>query len=211
MNKGKAVSTEQINPFFEKLEQLSKVQRILIWIGILALVIGGFVYFSYLPQFKKIDKLAGDLAKVEKELEVAKNNARELNAYRKKMQDAEEQFKIVMRALPEKEEIPTLLTGISKAGRESGLTFVLFQPKPEVKKDFYAEIPLALRVTGDYHGVATFFESVAELNRIVNIRDINMTPEKGGNLLTTTCTAVTYKFLETSEASKAPPRRSKKR
>ncbi|GAB6909911.1 Pilus assembly protein PilO [Desulfosarcina cetonica] len=211
MNKGKAVSTEQINPFFEKLEQLSKVQRILIWIGILALVIGGFVYFSYLPKFKQIDRLAGDLTKVQKELEVAKNNARELNAYRKKMQDAEEQFKIVMRALPEKEEIPTLLTGISKAGKDSGLTFVLFQPKPEVKKDFYAEIPLALRVTGDYHGVATFFESVAELNRIVNIRDINMTPEKEDNLLTTTCTAVTYKFLETSGAPTAPPRRSKKR
>jgi type IV pilus assembly protein PilO len=92
------------------------------------------------------------------------------------MQDAEEQFKIVMRALPEKEEIPTLLTGISKAGKSSGLNFILFQPMPEVKKDFYAEIPVAMEVTGDYHGVAMFFENVAGLNRIVNIRNISMTP-----------------------------------
>ncbi|BBO84307.1 type 4a pilus biogenesis protein PilO [Desulfosarcina ovata] len=211
MNKGKAVSTEKINPLFEKLEQLSKAQRIGIWVGILILVIVGFVYFSYLPMFKQIDKLNANLAKVEKELEVAKKNARQLNDYRKKMQDAEEQFKIVMRALPEKEEIPTLLTGISKAGKDSGLTFVLFQPKPEVKKDFYAEIPLALRVTGDYHGVATFFESVAGLNRIVNIRDINLTPEKGGKSLTTTCTAVTYKFIEASNTKKKPSKRSRRK
>ena len=129
------------------------------------MLIGAFVYFSYLPKFKKIDQLKANLTKIEKELEIAKNNARQLNEFRKKMQDAEEQFKIVMRALPENEEIPTLLTGISKAGTDSGLNFILFQPKPDEKKDFYAEIPVAMTVTGDYHGVATFFESVAGLEQ----------------------------------------------
>jgi type IV pilus assembly protein PilO len=207
MSKGKAVSAEKINPFFEKLEQLSKVQRISIWIGILLLVVAAFVYFMYLPKFKRIDVLRANLTKVEKDLEVAKRNARELNAYRKKMQDAENQFKIVMRALPEKEEIPTLLTGISKAGKESGLDFILFQPKPEIKKDFYAEIPVAMRVEGDYHGVATFFESVAELNRIVNIRNVVMRPEKDSELLTATCTAVTYKFIEAEQPEKSNRRK----
>jgi type IV pilus assembly protein PilO len=136
MKKGKAVSIEKTNPLFEKLEQLSKVQRIAIWAGLLILLIGGFVYFSYLPKFKQIDRLKANLTKIEKELEVAKKNARQLNDYRKKMQDAEEQFKIVMRALPEKEEIPTLLTGISKAGTDSGLNFILFQPKPDEKRIF---------------------------------------------------------------------------
>lgn len=198
MKKGKTVSIEKVNPIFDKLEQLSKVQRIAIWAGVLILLIGAFVYFSYLPKFKRIDQLKTNLRKVEKELEVAKKNAQQLNAYRKKMQDAEEQFKIVMRALPEKEEIPTLLTGISKAGTDSGLNFILFQPKPEVKKDFYAEIPVAMEVKGDYHGVATFYERVADLNRIVNIVNIDMAPEKEGKNLTTTCTAVTYKFIEES-------------
>lgn len=211
MKKGKAVSVERANPVFDKLEQLSKIQRIAIWAGLLILLIGAFVYFSYLPKFKTIDKLKTNLTKVEKELEVAKKNARQLNAYRKKMQDAEEQFKVVMRALPEKEEIPTLLTGISKAGRSAGLNFILFKPQPEVKKDFYAEIPVAMQVVGDYHGVATFFENVAGLNRIVNIRNISMTPDSKGKTLKTNCTAVTYKFIEASETKKKTSRKSRKK
>jgi len=211
MKKGTAVSIEKSNPVINKLEQLSKVQRIAIWVGVLILLIGVFVYFSYLPKLKKIDQLKANLTKIEKELEIAKRNARQLNEFRKKMQDAEEQFKIVMRALPENEEIPTLLTGISKAGTDSGLNFVLFQPKPDEKKDFYAEIPVAMTVTGDYHGVATFFESVAGLNRIVNIRNIDMKPDKESTNLTTTCTAVTYKFIEASDAEPKTSGKSKKK
>lgn len=211
MKKGAAVSTEKVNPVFEKLEQLTKIQRIGIWAGVLILIVAAFVYFSYLPNFKQIDTLRNKLAKIEKQLEVAKKNARELNAFRKKMQEAEEQFKIVMQALPEKEEIPTLLTGISRAGKESGLEFILFQPEPERKQDFYAEIPVAIKVLGDYHGVATFFENVAELNRIVNIRDIHMTPDKDGVKLLTNCSAVTYKFLEESKQTIKKSRTSKRK
>jgi type IV pilus assembly protein PilO len=212
MKKGTAVSAEKkANPFFEKLEQLTKIQRIGIWAGVLVLIVAAFVYFSYLPNFKQIDTLRNKLTKIEKQLEVAKKNARELNAYRKKMQEAEEQFKIVMQALPEKEEIPTLLTGISRAGKNAGLEFLLFQPKPERKKDFYAEIPVAIKVIGDYHGVATFFENVAELNRIVNIRNVHMVPEKGGKKLLTNCSAVTYKFLEESKQTKKNSRKSKRK
>ena len=211
MKKGTAVSVEKSNTVLNKLEQLSKVQRIAIWAGVLILLIGAFVYFSYLPKFKKIDQLKANLTRIEKELEIAKNNARQLNEFRKKMQDAEEQFKIVMRALPENEEIPTLLTGISKAGTDSGLNFILFQPKPDETKDFYAEIPVAMTVTGDYHGVATFFESVAGLNRIVNIRNIDMKPDKESTNLTTTCTAVTYKFIEASDEQPEASGKSKKK
>lgn len=213
MKKKKADSAEKASPIWKQLEALTKVQRVSIWVGIMVLLIAGFVWFSYMPRYKKIDTLQANLKKAEQELQTAKNNARQLNEQRKKMQDAEEQFKIVMRALPEKEEIPTLLTGISKAGKESGLDFLLFQPKPDVKKDFYAEIPVSIKVSGDYHGVATFFESVAELNRIVNIKDIKVTPEQKGESLTTACTAVTYKFIEASEADtqKTNSKRRKKR
>jgi type IV pilus assembly protein PilO len=211
MKKGKAVYTEKNNPFFEKLEQLSKVQRIVIWAGLLVLLIGAFIYFLYLPKLKQIDRLKTNLTKIEKELEVAKRNAQQLNEFRKKMQDAEKQFKIVMRALPEKEEIPTLLTGISKAGKDAGLNFILFKPTPEEKKDFFAEIPVAMQVTGDYHGVATFFENVSRLNRIVNVRNIGMKPDKENDNLTTTCTAVTYKFIEASEAQTKTSKKSNRK
>ena len=211
MNKSKTVASDKTAPIFEKLEQLSKIQRIIIWVGVMVLLIGGFAYFSYVPKYKKIGVLQKRLKKVENELTVAKKNARQLNTYRKKMHDAEEQFKIVMRALPEKEEIPTLLTGISKAGKDSGLNFVLFQPKPEVEKEFYAEIPVSIEVNGDYHGVATFFESVAELNRIVNIRGITMSPEKDSETLNTVCTAVTYKFIEATKKPETKKSRSRRK
>jgi type IV pilus assembly protein PilO len=209
MKKGAAVSSDKVNPLFEKLEQLTNIQRIAIWAGLLILAIVAFIYFAYMPKLERIDNLHTNLKKVQRELEIAKNNARQLNTYRKKMQAAEKQFKIVMRALPESEEIPTLLTGISKAGKDSGLNFVLFKPKHEDKKDFYAEIPVDMKVIGDYHGIAMFFESVADLNRIVNIRHINITPDKkGSSNLLASCTAVTYKFLETP---KKKTHRKKKR
>lgn len=213
MKKKKADSKEKASPIFKQLEALTKMQRIFIWAGIMVLLIAGFVWFSYMPKYSKIDTLQANLKKAQRELQTAKNNARQLNEQRKKMQDAEEQFKVVMRALPEKEEIPTLLTGISKAGKDSGLDFLLFQPKSEVTKDFYAEIPVSIKVSGDYHGVATFFESVAELNRIVNIKDIKVAPEGKTGSLVTVCTAVTYKFIEASEAKpkKTNSKRRKKR
>lgn len=210
MKKGTAVSSDKVNPLFEKLEQLTNIQRIAIWAGLLILVIVAFIYFAYLPKLERIDSLHANLKKVERELDVAKSNARQLHTYRKKMQDKEKQFKIAMRALPESEEIPTLLTGISKAGKDAGLNFLLFQPQKEEEKDFYAEIPVAMEVTGDYHGIATFFENVADLNRIVNIRNIDIAPDKKSSNLMASCTAVTYKFIEASKKKKKKHRKKKR-
>jgi type IV pilus assembly protein PilO len=99
------------------------------------------------------------------------------------------------------------LSGISEAGKDAGLEFVLFEPKNEKRKEFYAEIPVDIDVTGNYHQVATFFDKVANLPRIVNIRNIKMVPTKGnlggGKALKTTCQAVTYKFIENSGNKKA--------
>jgi type IV pilus assembly protein PilO len=112
------------------------------------------------------------------------------------MQEAEVQFKRAMTALPEKEEIPSLLTSISRSGQDVGLEFLLFEPKLEVRKDFYAEIPVSIEVNGGYHDLAIFFDKVARLNRIVNIKNISMERKKDNQELSTKCTAVTYKFVE---------------
>jgi type IV pilus assembly protein PilO len=128
------------------------------------------------------------------------------------MKDAEDQFKIVMKSLPEKEEIPSLLTSISDSGKESGLEFLLFKPKREVKKEFYAEIPVAMKVNGDFHNIAKFFDQVARLSRVVNIRNISMKPVKGNESIVTACTAVTYKFIESPPAKKkSSGKKSKKK
>ena len=85
------------------------------------------------------------------------------------------------------------------AGRDAGLDFLLFQPKPETAMEFYAEIPVDITVSGTYHQVAVFFDKVSNLPRIVNIRNIKMAPagqKESGGILTTACQAVTYKFIE---------------
>jgi type IV pilus assembly protein PilO len=205
MKKAKT-SADTLSPVFEKIEQLTKLQRILITVGVFVLLLGGFSYFSYWDSYDQIGELKKTLASEEKKLEVAKRNARQLNSWRAKMKSKEEQFKVVKQALPEKEEIPSLLASISQSGKDAGLEFELFQPKPEVERDFYSEIPVAINVTGSYHDVATFFDKVAVLSRIVNIGDIHVFPKSGSaedvGRLTTECTAVTYKFLDKPEKSK---------
>jgi type IV pilus assembly protein PilO len=194
-------STSMLAPFIKNIEKLTKPQRIGVYVATLVLIIGLCTWFLFWPKHQKIDALGKELAQVQLELDKAKKNAAELNDWRNKMKQKETQYKTVMRALPEKEEIPSLLAGISQAGRDAGLEFLLFQPKPESTKDFYAEIPVEINVSGTYHQVAVFFDKVSNLPRIVNIRDIKMAPEgqkeSGGNLKTA-CQAVTYKFIESA-------------
>jgi type IV pilus assembly protein PilO len=185
-----------MDAFISKIENLSRIQRILIFSGVFVLIIAIFVYVLYKPKLEKISSLGNELDTLEKKLVVAKKNAEDLETFQAKMQEAELQFKTAMKALPEKEEIPSLLTSISRSGQDVGLEFLLFEPKTEVRKDFYAEIPVAMQVKGGYHDLAIFFDKVARLSRIVNIKNIAMGRAKDSQELSASCTAVTYKFVE---------------
>jgi type IV pilus assembly protein PilO len=163
-------------------------------------IIGISIWLLFWPKYKRIETLKVQLNKVQTELAKTKKNVEKLNFWRTEMKKKEVQYKTVMRALPEKEEIPSLLAGVSEAGKDAGLEFMLFQPKPESKKEFYAEIPVDINVTGTYHQVAVFYDKVSKLHRIVNIRNIKMVPatkkDDKSNMLNTSCQAVTYKFIE---------------
>jgi type IV pilus assembly protein PilO len=203
---------KSVEPFLEKVENLSKAQRILISSVFFILIAGIFVYFFYWPKFEKINSLKTNLTNLEKRLSTAKRNAADLKKFQAKMKEAEAQFNMAMKKLPEKEEIPSLLTSISDSGQSVGLDFLLFEPKAEKKKEFYAEIPVAMSLRGDYHNLAIFFDQVARLNRIVNIRNIQMSRAKGKGAreLTAKCTAVTYKFID-EPPKKASKKKKKKR
>ena len=182
--------------FFAKIEQLSKIQRILIFSGVFIAIVAIFVFLLFKPKLAQISNLKAQLKTLEQKLSVAKKNAANLKKFQKKMEEAEVQFKTAMRQLPEKEEIPSLLTSISRSGQDVGLEFLLFEPKSEIRKEFYAEIPVAMQVKGSYHDLAVFFDKVARLSRIVNIKNIKMGRAKDTMELNTSCTAVTYKFVE---------------
>jgi len=197
----KKIEISKFTGFFlekiDKIGKLSKLYRILICFGIFLMLIGPCVYFSYQPKFKKIDKLKTEQETLETRLIRARAKAKKLEYFKDKLKKAETEFKMAVKKLPEKKEIPSLLSSISRSGRDAGLEFLLFEPRGERTKEFYAEIPVSIIVTGNYHKTALFFDKVTRLHRIVNIDDIKMTTTKGSGDLRTSCTAVTYKFVET--------------
>ncbi len=205
------ISLQVIEPYIEKVETLSKAQRLLISLGTVVLIIGAFVYFSFLPKYEEINKLDKELKKLDKKLANMKKEAAQLSKYRKMMKDAEEDFRIVRRALPEKKEIPDLLTSISQSGHDAGLEFLLFEPKKEDMKDFYTEIPVSIIVSGNYHNLGLFLSKVAGLPRVVNIRNLSLKPQKTGTVLNASCTAVTYRFIEKQPETKTKKDNKKKK
>jgi len=210
---------KSIEPFLGKVENLSKAQRILISAVLFIVILAVFIYFFYWPKFEKIASLKAELTKIEAKLATAKRNAAGLKKFQAKIKEAEAQFNMAMKKLPEKEEIPSLLTAISDSGQAAGLDFLLFEPKAEKKKEFYAEIPVAMSLRGDYHNLAVFFDQVARLNRIVNIENIKMSRGKKGKnssassskALTATCTAVTYKFIDEPPKKVSKNKKKKRR
>lgn len=215
MKKSK-LSLKSLDPFFEKVSKFTKVQRILICVGAVALMVGPAVYFLYMPKHQQITELTETYEKLSTELVDAKRRASQLGKYKAEMKEVEAKFEIARQALPESEEIPTLLTSISHAGQDSNLEFLLFRPERDVVEGFYAEIPVSIQVIGEYHDTAIFFQKVSHLDRIVNIKDVQISSPKkrdrrnvgeDKNELEISCTAVTYKFLDTSPqqtASKKP-------
>jgi len=191
----------KIEPLIDKIGELTRVQRYLIYCGSIFVLIAVYAYTLYLPKQEKISELSDQHEKLAQQLQTTKRKAFLLPGLKKKMEEATVQFQIVKKTLPEKEDIPSLLTSISQAGRDVGLDFLLFKPNAEVYKGFYAEIPVSLKITGNYHNLAIFFDKVALLSRIVNIRDIKLSSGKGSEL-NISCNAVTYRFVEAKEATK---------
>ncbi|MBF0117267.1 MAG: type 4a pilus biogenesis protein PilO [Desulfobacterales bacterium] len=189
---------KSLEPVFDTIEQLPLAQRIAIFVGSILLIIGAFVYFSFMPKWENMSSLSSEQENLMTELNKAKKKASELKKYEALAQEAEKEFQLAKSALPEAKDIPALIESVSQAGNEAGLEFILFQPTAEQVKDFYAEIPVSIQVVGRYNNIALFFDNVAMLKRIVNIANISMVPLPPGKEdgLTTSCTATTYRFVE---------------
>lgn len=186
--------------FYARVGALPRMHRILICVLTFAGVMGIFYYFFFIPQHEEMKRLEDSYLQLKGQLDVYKRKAALLGKFKKKMAEAQIRFDSAMSALPDKKEIPNLLTDISNSGKDAGLEFILFQPRPEVKTRYYAEIPVNIKVQGGYHQVGEFFDKVSRLHRIVNIKDITMTPGKHEGSLLTSCTAVTYMFVEKKES-----------
>jgi len=199
--------------FFEKIEKLRMIHRVLILVGTIVLVAGIFVALVYIPKSKEITRLNKEIASLEKKINQAKIKARTLKKFEAEQIEVEAQFREALNLLPNKREIPTLLRSITQLGSDAELEFLLFSPNKEKARDFYIEIPVSMEVSGTYHDVATFFDKVGRMKRIVNILDISMTPVKSRSTnLTTKCNAVTYRFKrKVDEKTKSGKNEQKKK
>ncbi|MCU7904354.1 MAG: type 4a pilus biogenesis protein PilO [Candidatus Thiodiazotropha sp. (ex Epidulcina cf. delphinae)] len=154
------------------------------------------------------DRLAGleSVQKKESELrstfETKQAKASNLEAYRKQLEEMKQSFGTMLRQLPDKTEVAELLVDVSQTGLASGLEFELFKPQDEVPREFYAELPIRIVVTGQYHEFGSFISGLAALPRIVTIHDVKINrgnaKEESSNLLLE-ATAKTYRYLDEEE------------
>lgn len=176
-------------------------------ITLLPLVFFYFIFFE--PNRTKISGLESQKASLTQEIKTVEAKVADLAKFEKELEEATAAFKETSALLPQDKEIPKLLKDISALGRSAGLDFLTFIPSPDVPKDFYSEIPIAINVRGPYHNMGFFLDMVSKLERIVSVSNIRMTsPKKEGGemLLTSDCTLVTYRFTNV-ELSKPPAKK----
>jgi type IV pilus assembly protein PilO len=195
---------ERLERIFESPAQI----KLGILFGSIVALFAAFYLLYYSEVSDSIDQLSAKLEGpkglraqiIEKE-----GIARNLDLYEKEVEMLDVQLKLALRELPDKREIYLFLDSISDKARNAGLDVPLFQPQPELKRDFYAEVPVQISVRGTFHQVATFFDEVGHLERIVNIDRFQMGQpwqEKERIQLTTNLTATTFRFLDESERPK---------
>ncbi|MBI5967086.1 MAG: type 4a pilus biogenesis protein PilO [Deltaproteobacteria bacterium] len=179
--------------------KLPKSKKILILVGVLALLSGLYAYLVYLPTSGELDNKRKDMGKLETQLRELRTIAENMRRFQAEAAKLREELAVAVAQLPTSKEIPSLLANVSNLGKEAGLEFLLFRPTPEVGREFYAEIPVEIRVKGSYNAVAVFFDKVGKLPRIVNISSLTMEGAKevsGRWEIATACTATTFKFIE---------------
>ncbi len=175
---------------------------------IILVMMGCIIFLGYwfhtkdqLLELDKTAQLEKDLKFIfEKKAEQATN----LEAYEQQLEDMRESFGAMLRQLPNQTEVADLLVDISQTGLASGLEFELFKPQPENPKEFYAELPISIRVVGEYHEFGNFVSGVAALPRIVTLHDIHISRiGESKTLLGMNVTAKTYRYLEQDEIDEA--------
>jgi type IV pilus assembly protein PilO len=190
---------------FEKVEKIKMPIRIAIFLGTLVLLAGLFVWFVYIPYSEDIAKTEQEIARLQQKLNQAVVRVRALKKFESEYAEVDAQFQEALKLLPNTKEIPSLLKAITQLGTDSNLEFLLFSPQRERAQDFFMEIPVSIEVSGTYHNVAIFFDKVGQMERIVNILNVSMTPHKErSTTLTTRCDAVTYRFKGEADAKPQP-------
>lgn len=191
-----------MNDLLEKFFELEARQRMMVGAGLIVLVFGAYWYFVLSGRRAETASVAAKVVDLRDQRASKQKLVANMGQLQETVRELGAQLKQAEAQLPDSKEIPDLLSNISSAGRDSGLEMISFRQKAEQLKDFYAEVPVEVAVRGNYHQVATFFDRVGKLDRIVNVGDIAIQgPKREGDVMIvdTACSAVTFRFLDEAE------------
>ena len=171
---------------------------VITFVAVVAFGVYMFVVKTDMPLLERAEREEQELRAT---FEQKQRKAANFDAYRTQLAEIERSFGTMLRQLPGKTEVPNLLVDISQTGLGAGLEEKLFQPMGEIQKDFYAELPIRIRLTGSYHELGQFVSGIAALPRIVTLHDISISPSAANawDNLTLDVTAKTYRYLEEDE------------
>jgi type IV pilus assembly protein PilO len=167
---------------------------------LLCVVVAGlWIYFDTTKQLTALDTVRAQEAELRTSFKNKHSKVVNLEAYKKQLAEMKESFGAMLKQLPSKTEVAELLVDISQTGLASGLEFELFKPENERPVEFYAELPIKLRVKGTYHEFGNFVSGVAALPRIVTLHNFKITKDAKTGELAMDATAKTYRYLDEDE------------
>ena len=201
-----------MNQLLTQILRLPRQQKIGVLAGLIIflLVIGYF--YIYLPGDDRVSKLAEEITGIRNDRDKKKALSANLPKLKKELQEWDAKLKGAVAQLPDRKEIPDLLSSLSIKAREAGLEISLFRPRAENFQEFYAEIPVDIVMRGGFFNAVTFFDEVGKLNRLVNIDNIDLkNPKVGGDqvALEISTLATTYRFLDEAERKKVAEEKAK--
>lgn len=174
------------------------------------LILAAGYWFIIKDQLAELEKAERAEVALREEFRNKKALAVNLEAYKQQMVEMQERFGVMLRQLPNRTEVPELLIDITQTGLGRGLQFELFQPRNKRVADFYAELPVNIKVRGTYHQLGEFVSDVAALPRIVTIDDLVLSPE-GGQVLSMSAVAKTYHYLDEEQVAERQAAKNKTR
>ena len=201
-----------MNQILDAILERSTAQKVAI-LGVSVILIAALYYsFLFSPKADEVAKLADSVEIARNEKTVKTQKAANLSRLRQDLQRLDGELKKAIAQLPEKKEIPELLSSISSKAQQSGLDVLLFRPRPESYQEFYAEVPVDITVKGNFHNTVNFFDDVGRMDRVVNIDNIgfkNPTVSGDSVVLETTSVATAFRFLDEAERKKVAEEKAK--
>jgi type IV pilus assembly protein PilO len=185
-----------------RILELPRHQQIGLLVGLILMILVVDFLYLYSPNSYRISSLTEEIETARNERDKKKKLAANLPKLQQEIRNLDGMLKQAVAQLPDQKEVPSLLSSISNKARESGLEIIVFRPRPENFQDFYAEIPVDVVVRGGFHSVATFFDEVGRLDRLVNLGNINLKHHRVSEdnvTIQASTMATTFRFLNEEE------------